>query len=362
MTPQKKNEMEISDEDLMKTPIKDVSSLDGYLVKTPSKEANSIEGYLVNLTSPKTESRFNFMIQGKRKCLNFVCFEPEKKKQLTDLLGSPVKVINTKSSERSTDHTFTRKSEILPIGNMDFEILDMQNLKIKDLGGLALECLVTITAAVKTRSREFETSSSLAYQVLSVGDASGVIKIMLWGDEFINTVEEGKSYKFHNVRIKEDKMNGSVYLGTTKSENTSITSCSDLGDVVQGDLHSLAAHESMKGEIFMVNKRMIDYLTCRKCSKKIEGDISGDLVFCKTCDADVKVTKCKKSRVVKVDVEEEVSEKMYHFSIFSNVMDKTLGVDSAGMQQEELRRMLLKLPVLTITHSKKVIQSIEVSS
>ena len=72
------------------------------------------------------------MIQGKRKCLNFVCFEPEKKRTLTNLLGSPVKVNKTKTSKRSTDLQFTKGSEITHGEQLDFEIIDMTNLTIKD--------------------------------------------------------------------------------------------------------------------------------------------------------------------------------------------------------------------------------------
>ena len=139
------------------------------------------------------------MIQGKRKCLNFVCFEPEKKPALTDLLGSPVKVSNTKGSKRSTDLTFTRDSEVTPVGEMDFKILNMNELTVKDLQKLALECVVTITATVKIRSRELETSIGLLFQFLSVADKTQNIKVMLWGAEFINLVNEGETYRFENV-------------------------------------------------------------------------------------------------------------------------------------------------------------------
>ena len=91
----------------------------------------------------------------------------------------------------------------------------------------------------------------------------------------------------------------------------------------------------MTGEICLVNKRMIDYLNCKKCSKKIEGPTDGELVYCKTCDADMKVNKCKSTRVVKVDFEEDGTEKLHSFTIFSSVMDKALKVKSAEMQPPE---------------------------
>ena len=137
------------------------------------------------------------MIEGKGKCLNFVCFEPQKKQQLDDLLGSPVKVSKTRASSKSSDLILVNESEVIPVEKMDYDFIDMHNLKVSDLTNLAEGCLVTIE--VKTRSKELESSRGLAYQVLSVADTSGVIKVMLWGEEFLNKVEEGKSYKFENV-------------------------------------------------------------------------------------------------------------------------------------------------------------------
>ena len=114
---------------------------------TPQKaEPGDMEGYLVNVTSPSNNSRFNFLVQGKRQSLHYVCFEPEKKKQLLDLLGSPVMVSNTRKSSKSTDLTFTRDSTITHSQDMDFPKLDMEKLTIKQLSTLPFECVVSITA------------------------------------------------------------------------------------------------------------------------------------------------------------------------------------------------------------------------
>ena len=344
----------------LKTPEK-TKPLEAYYQTTPIKtDEESTEGYLVHLTSPNDQSRFNFMIQGKRKCLNFVCFEPEKKKALTDLLGSPVKVKNTKTSKRSTDLQFTRNSEITPGGKLDFEIIDMENLTIASLTKLAVECVVTIKAKVQTRSRELETSSGLPFQILSVSDQTDKIKVMLWGATFVNKVLEGQTYLFNNVRIKTDKRYGGIQLGTTPTDNTTITLCEDLSDAVDGSV-VLAQDDSitLTGSILMVSKSMVEYVTCKKCRKKIDGDVTGDMVFCTTCDGDILKKKCKMMRVSKIDFEESETEKMHHLSMFSNVMDKLLSIDCSTIAQADLRLKLLQLPKLKITVSKNVVSTAE---
>ena len=265
-----------------------VKTLEDFYQTTPTKtDEESTEGYLLNLTSPKDQSRFNFVIHGKRKCIHFVCFEPEKKRALTDLLGSPVKVSNTKASKRSTDLQFTRNSDITPGGKMDFDIIDMENLTIASLTRLALECVVTIKAKVQTRSKELETNTGLPYQILSVSDQTDKIKVMLWGADYVNTVVEGGTYVFQNVRIKADKKYGGIHLGTTPTDNTTITPCDDLSGVVEGSVIAQDDFTTVRGNIIMVNKSIVEYVTCKKCKKKIDGDVTGEMVFCHTCDGEI---------------------------------------------------------------------------
>ena len=233
----------------------------------------------------------------------------------------------------------------------------MEKLTIKQLFTLPYECVISITAKVKSRSKEMATHSGLPYQILSVGYETGAIMVLLWGEEYINMLDEGKSYKFKNMKIKEDKKFGGITLGTTKRDDTEIISSADLGEVVEGELPGVM--ETMVGSILLVNKQMIDYISCKKCLKKIEGDTSQLLVFCKTCDGEILAAKCKSSRVVKIEFEEDTTEKIHHFSVFSNILDKDLDIKSAPMSQPGLRLHLLNLPRMEIIHARKIIQSLK---
>ena len=109
----------------------------------------------------------------------------------------------------------------------------------------------------------------------------------------------------------------------------------------------------------MVCKSGVDHIICKKCKKKCDGDSTKDTVYCKGCDGEMMKKRCKAMRVAKVDFEEEKTEKLWHLSIFSSVMDKLLTVDSASIPQADLRQMLLRLPSLKITVSNMIIQSAE---
>ena len=341
----------------METPKKDQSADEN--MGTPQKQ-DSTSGYLLNITSPSDESRFHFMVQGKRKSVNFVCFDPPKKRQLMDLLGSPVKVTNPRESKRSTDLILSNESSVTVVGNLDFEVLNMQNLKILDLQKVAVECLVTLTATVTSRSKQMESNAGLIYQTLSACDETGVIKIMMWGESFVDVVEEKKTYKFVNMRVKLDKKYGSLYLGTTKSENTEIVETNELTNLCTTAV-DVEHVPSIRGEIIMVQKSPVDYLNCKKCKKRIEGNVTGNILFCKTCDGHVKKNRCKQMRVVHLEFEEEKNEKLHHLSLFSSVMDKMLNTDTASLPVSELQNRLLMLPPMSITVSNKAIQTFEFS-
>ena len=162
----------------------------------------------------------------------------------------------------------------------------------------------------------------------------------------LNKVEEASSYKFINFRIKEDKKYRGLYLGSTKSDGTVIEPCDSIGEIAEGDIE-MTDETTMNGEISMV-------------SKKIGLTEGVSQIFCMNCDADVKVSKCPRSRTVKLEFEEDVTEKLHTFSIFSNVIDKVLNLKSAEIPQPELRSKLLSLPKVVICHSKNIIQSIKV--
>ena len=144
-------------------------------------------------------------------------------------------------------------------------------------------------------------------------------------------------------------MYGGIYLGSTKNDDSTIEPCDSLSSVTEDNI-TMTDEIAMTGEITMVNKKMTDFLNCKKCGRKIDGVNDGATlsVFCANCDADVKLSKCRRSRAIKLEFEEETTD----------VLDKVLNVSSADIAQGELRKMMLELPKVSISHSKNIIQSI----
>ena len=75
---------------------------------------------------------------------------------------------------------------------------------------------------------------------------------------------------------------------------------------------------------------------------------------------DIKISKCGRSRAVKIEFEEDETEKLHTFTIFSNVIDKVLNLKSAEIPQPQLRAVLLSLPEVEIVHTKNIIQTMKI--
>ena len=50
-------------------------------------------------------------------------------------------------------------------------------------------------------------------------DPSTTMKLVLWAD-FIDSVLEGNTYTFHNIRVNKDKQTSGIYINTAKSGTT----------------------------------------------------------------------------------------------------------------------------------------------
>ena len=61
-------------------------------------------------------------------------------------------------------------------------------------------------------------------------DPSATMKLVLWAD-FVDSVLEGDTYTFHNIRVNKDKQTGDIYVNTAKS-GTTISSAQAFTDVL----------------------------------------------------------------------------------------------------------------------------------
>ena len=73
----------------------------------------------------------------------------------------------------------SKASKITSEEGFDFQVLDMDNLMLKDVKKCAYESLITVKAKVKTKSTTAR-KGALSYQALAVADSTESMKVMLW--------------------------------------------------------------------------------------------------------------------------------------------------------------------------------------
>lgn len=125
-------------------------------------------------------------------------------------------------------------------------------------------------------------------------DPSATMKLVLWAD-FVDSVLEGDTYTFHNIRVNKDKQTGDIYVNTAKS-GTTISSAQAFTDVlpITPQIPNEYITTTADGEILGVEK-VASYLSCCKCNKKIEIVTQHPVVECSNCHLKQKQSSCPKN-------------------------------------------------------------------
>ena len=72
----------------------------------------------------------------------------------------------------------------------------------------------------------------------------------------------------------------------------------------------------------MVSKSMVEYVTCMQvCKKKCDGDKTGDLVFCNTCDGEILKKRCIPMQELDFVIEEENLDNITDFDALSELSE-----------------------------------------
>ena len=150
-------------------------------------------------------------------------------------------------------------------------------------------------------------------------DVTGSAPLHIW-DTFINSVENGKSYRFENLVVKS--FQGAMYLSTTFT--TSVTMVEAVVESLVGPQMLESKQRAVTVEEFKMVRKLDIFLACQSCSKKIE-DVCGDFVKCKYCDVRQRRLSCETcaSAQVKVELPEDEAEGLW-LTVFTEVLEQLL--------------------------------------
>ena len=179
------------------------------------------------------------------------------------------------------------------------------------------------------------------------------MKQILWED-FINNVQEGKTYTFHNVRVIKEYKSDKLALGTTLQDCT----LSESEDFTEPVAQPLELQDS-----FMTTEAKIDikglttfgrYLSCLQCHKKIaDGSFSAKILKCRHCDLTQKKYISIENCYAQFKVSQDDNQILVTF--FQEEIKKIFDFLNLphSMNEEQVTEALLDSPILNVTYENK---------
>ena len=320
-----------------------------------------VHGVPISL-SPKKKSRrneslsyFDGSLSDGKKSLRMVSFNtnlfPQMKKAEESESVLAVNHADVKRSSRSGELEIFINSKC-DVGDSSLEVdIDAlksrpggckSSVKIADLLSVSLSQVVNVVAKVVSIKDVEEVTKkdghALKKQDVIIGDESGSCRLVLWEGD-VRSVEEGKTYRFNGLTVKQYDFHKYLSLGA----NGSKTECEDLGEVNEEDLLAEESDSKMKcitGEVLCVISSS-EYPTCKLCnSRVVEDGVTGS---CSKCKAVYKMSKCPVSKSAKVVVSDVSTGKEYTLSIFEPLLSRVV----EGVSGATLSMKLVLAPCLT---------------
>ena len=159
-----------------------------------------------------TSTSFSFDLQGKESSIRFVCFSPEKRKEIDGKITSPVKVKKARLSA-GRDLVFQPSSELEDV-ELDFQPINSDEITIKSLHMVAGRSLIDIDIHILEKV-EHKVVKGKKLESFVVGDSTGSCKLTVWEDAG-SAIVVGCSYELLNAQVTKENY-GSFGLQSYKT-------------------------------------------------------------------------------------------------------------------------------------------------
>ena len=324
-----------------------------------SKNKEEMEGFLHNLSNVK-DNRFEFCLQTKRKTHRVVCFAPNKRALLEDMVKSPVRLSNYKISSKSSDIILTKSGSVESSSGLDFKCAEITGqVKICNISKCAIGQLIHIKAMVtQLKDITIVAGKDLRLRESVAVDETGTIKLLLWEDH-CDKIQDGLTYNFINLRVKED-LRGNIIVNTAK-QGCIIESINPFSEELCQSPILTENDNKINGEIIAVD-HVSKIITCCKCNKEILDNVEKKIsVDCASCHMKQKVKACKKNIYVEILIRDESTNVDKTVTIFKEQI-KYLVSEAEKITPNELAERLLELPPIQLFYSAstKVVKYIQI--
>lgn len=307
--------------------------------------------------SPVKESRrttgvsyFEAKLSDGKKCVRVVSFEPSHRDALKKAQENKevVKLVNSDAKKSTfsceTEVHMNKRSKVMesPLKmTLGESVPFTKAVKISEIVTLSVGQLISVTCKVvnvgevEQVQRKSGAGKELSKQEVTIGDETGVCRMVLWEGD-VDSIEEGKSYRFEDVGVR--KFGGNKYLSYARtSSKEEVAELEEVNeDEVVGEESEDWGHV-VTAEISSVISTA-EYLSCKMCKSKALSE-DGLIAECTKCSCMMKISCCGQSKSAKFIVKEE-SGRETTLSVFEPVLSRIVD----GVDGRNLSTKLLKAP------------------
>ena len=217
-----------------------------------------------------------------------VCFSPEKSNPLkrASAAKSPIKIKKFDFSTKFNNVVINKHTVIEDYKEpISFSCADSTALvSLSNVHAISPGQLVTIKATVSKMSgiKQVKTDNGTLKQVMAIlVDPTASIQAVFW-EEWIDSIEDGKTCVFTNMRVREDSYTKEKYVNTAKS-GCKIEMTTPFTEALPDVAMSLSDIATKEVTISVVGvKAVSNFFTCQSCSKKLEE--CGTKYICRACN------------------------------------------------------------------------------
>ena len=324
-----------------------------------SNTSAEVVGYLHNISPLKKGRYFDFQMQTKEKTVRGVCFSPPKLKRFCELSqkSSPVKLkkFRVDTASNSEDLLMGRDVIIEDLQEIDFQKQELPTtMNVSNATTVCPGQEITLKAKVahiypaKTVGKD-----NVMMQNAVVMDPTGTIKLTLW-ENYTNTVNQGSTYIFKNLSVRNDKFTSELYLNTLNS-STTIESAPEFQEILPV---TVLESQTVDVEIIGVQK-VQSYTACFKCNKRVDNSRHQSIIQCSSCHFKQKQNLAPKHWFVQLLVEvKNSSATKLTLTLFENTIHQIAKINGHPVEinqftAELIEEIIFDTSVISVTYNKK---------
>lgn len=316
-------------------------------------------GYIHNVSAVYNEKFFQCQLQGRDESVTrAVCFSPSKRKIFADFQDkkSPIKIKRFKVDTNANTSDLLMGHDVIVehYPELDFQRSQIQSsTTLLSVKSVRVGQHITVKAKLTNMSKQ-QKAGDLTLVNCILLDPTASMKMVLW-ENFINQVENNRTYIFHNVTVRKDKYNETIYLNTAKY-GTEIRLTEDFTEILAVPLTQDTTQfvsTTVKGEIMGIVS-INSYFSCFKCKKKLEQSTGAAYLECKNCHMKQKLKPASQHWYAQVMVQFS-DEKSLELTLFEEPIKQILAIQNQKSQptltRDILTNSLLNLPAVNFTYN-----------